>query len=138
MTTEDIKKHIAACCSTRPEIVACYLYGSRATGKERPDSDADLAFLLDYSVSKTSFSDLKMELYGDISKVVRMELHILIMNEAGELVLGEVLREGIPLFIRDEGAVERFRLRKIPLIAEFTYYTELFRRKLVERYGGMA
>ena len=138
MTTEEIKKHITAYCGTRSEIVACYLYGSRAAGKERPDSDVDVAFLLDGSVTKERYSDLRVAFYGDLAKLVRLDLHILIMNNAGELVLGEVLREGIPLYIRDEEVVERFRMRKIPLIAEFTYYSELFRRKLVERYGGMA
>lgn len=138
MTNEELKNHISAYCATRPEIDACYLYGSRATGRERPGSDVDLAFLLDYSVAKNLYSKLKMELYSNIAEIIRRDIHILIMNEAGELVLGEVLREGVPMFIRNMEALEDFRDSKIPLIAEFTYYSELFRHKLIERYGRNA
>lgn len=138
MTNEELKNHITAFCATRPEIDACYLYGSRATGRERPGSDVDLAFLLDYAVAKNSYSKLKMEFYSKIAELSRMDIHILIMNEAGDLVLGEVLREGVPMFIRNMEALEGFRNSKIPLIAEFTYYSELFRHKLVERYGREA
>jgi len=33
--------------SQRQEVVAAYLFGSYATGRERPDSDVDVAVLLD-------------------------------------------------------------------------------------------
>lgn len=136
MTTEELKNRIVTYCASRAEITACYLYGSRATGRERPESDADLAFLLDNSVVKSSYSSIKMEYYGALANIIRKDLHIIIMNEAGELILGEILREGVPLFVRNIEMVETFRARKIPLIAEYTYYSEFFRTKLVERYGG--
>jgi predicted nucleotidyltransferase len=131
----DIEKIIADYCTGRAEIAACYLYGSFATGKARPDSDVDLAFLLDASVPGSRYTDLRIDYYSSLAFLMRKELHVLVMNEAGELVLGEILREGVPVFVRDEEALEAFIARKIPLIAEFTYYSELFRRKLVERYG---
>lgn len=136
MTTEELKSHIATYCAGRPEIVACYLFGSRAAGKERPCSDVDLAILLDYSAAKSAYSRWKMDFYGDIAKIIRMDIHILIMNEAGELALGEVFGEGVRIFERNTELLESFIARKIPLIAEFTYYSELFCNKLVERYKG--
>lgn len=138
MTKEKLELSISSYCAGQPDIIACYLYGSRSTGMEQTGSDVDLAFLLNYSTPKSSYGIRKMDYYGELSKITRKEIHILIMNEAGELVLGEVLRDGIPLFIRNIEEVENFRARKIPLIAEFTYYSELFRTKLVERYGGVS
>lgn len=135
MKLRDIKKAIADYCAGRPEIVACCLYGSYAAGKARPDSDIDVAFLLDASVPSSRFSDLRMDYYCGLSFSTRKESHVLIMNDAGELVLGEVLRDGVKVFVRDEEVLDAFIAWKIPLIAEFTYYSELFRRKLVERYG---
>ena len=135
MTGEELSKIVADYCAGRAEIAACYLYGSFATGKARPDSDVDLAFLLDASVPGTRYTDLRIDYYGSLAFLMRKELHVLVMNEAGELVLGEILREGVKVFVRDEEALDAFIARKIPLIAEFTYYSELFRRKLVERYG---
>ena len=60
MSIDRLKSTIANYCATRPEIVACYLYGSRAKGKDGPGSDVDLAFLLDASVAAEQYYDLKM------------------------------------------------------------------------------
>jgi predicted nucleotidyltransferase len=58
MTTDQLNRHIADYCATRSEIVACYLYGSRARGKDRLGSDVDLAFLLYGSVAAVEYYDL--------------------------------------------------------------------------------
>jgi predicted nucleotidyltransferase len=131
----DMEKIVGDFCAGRAEIAACYLYGSYARGEARPDSDIDLAFLLDGAISQSSYGDLRLDYYGSLAFLLKKELHILVMNEAGELVLGEILREGVRIFVRDEESLDEFVARKVPLIAEFTYYSELFRRKLVERYG---
>ncbi len=135
MERAELQQIIADYCAGRTEIVACYLYGSYARGDARPDSDIDLAFLLDTSAPRSSYSDIRIDYYTSLAFLLRKELHILVMNEAGEVVLGEILLEGVKAFVRDEETLETFIARKIPLIAEFTYYSELFRRKLVERYG---
>lgn len=135
MELDEIKAKVGDFCAGHPAIAACYIYGSYAAGKARPDSDIDVAFLLDASVPSSRYSDLRMDYYCGLSSTTRKESHVLIMNDAGELVLGEVLREGVKVFVRDEGVLDAFIAWKIPLIAEFTYYSELFRRKLVERYG---
>ncbi|ABQ26051.1 type VII toxin-antitoxin system MntA family adenylyltransferase antitoxin [Geotalea uraniireducens] len=135
MDLTDIEKIVADYCAGRAEIAACYLYGSYARGEARSDSDVDLAFLLDVSVPRSHYGSLRMDYYSGLSFLTRKEPHVLVINDAGELVLGEVLREGVMVFVRDEEALDAFVARKIPLIAEFSYYSELFRRKLVERYG---
>ena len=135
MEIADLKKAVAGYCEERSEIAACYLYGSYARGEARPDSDVDLAFLLDGAMPQSHYGDLRIDYYGSLALLLRKELNILVMNAAGELVLGEILREGVRIFVRDEESLDAFVARKVPLIAEFTYYSELFRRKLVERYG---
>ena len=94
MTTDQLNHHIADYCATRPEIVACYLYGSRAKGKDRPGSDVDLAFLLDSSVAVDEYYNLKMTYYAGLGEVLRLDIHPLIMNNAGEVVLGQVFGKG--------------------------------------------
>ncbi|MFH1292708.1 MAG: nucleotidyltransferase domain-containing protein [Pseudomonadota bacterium] len=42
-----IKKNIAAYFSNNNEVIAVYLFGSYAEGKERPLSDIDIGILLD-------------------------------------------------------------------------------------------
>jgi len=136
MTNEELKKHAATYCATRPEIVACYLFGSRAVGKERPGSDVDIAFLLDNAIPTDTYSDLKMTYYSDLERVLRLDIHPLIMNDAGEVVLSQVFGKGEVVYQQDPEALRNFRRRKLPLIAEFSYYIDMRLNRLRTRYGG--
>ena len=138
MSTEELKNHIAAYCTTSPEIIACYLFGSRATGKERPGSDADVALLLDGAIAASAYYDLKMSFYSDLGRVLRLDIHPLIMNDAGEVVLGQVFGKGEVVYVKEPEALRSFRRHKLPLIAEFSYYIDMRLNTLRSRYGGEA
>ena len=137
MTTDQLNLHIADYCATRPEIVACYLYGSRAKGKERSGSDVDLAFLLDGSVTADEYYNLKMTYYAGLGKSLRLDIHPLIMNNAGEVILGQVFGKGKIVYQNDAEALRSFRRHKLPFIAEFSYYVDMRINKLRSRYGGV-
>ena len=136
MSTEELKYIIATYCATRPEIVACYLFGSRAIGKERPGSDADIAFLLDGAIAVSAYSDLKMAYYTDLERLLRLDIHPLVMNDAGEVVLGQVFGKGEVVYDKNPEALRSFRRHKLPLIAEFSYYIDMRLNRLRSRYGG--
>ncbi|MFZ4858325.1 MAG: type VII toxin-antitoxin system MntA family adenylyltransferase antitoxin [Desulfuromonadaceae bacterium] len=138
MPTEELKNNIATYCATRPEIVACYLFGSRATGKERPGSDTDIAFLLDGTIAASAYYDLKMAYYTDLERVLRLDIHPLVMNDAGEVVLGQVFGKGEVVYDKDPEVLRSFRRHKLPLIAEFSYYIDMRLNSLRSRYGGEA
>jgi predicted nucleotidyltransferase len=136
MTSEEIKTHIADYCATRPEIVACYLYGSRAAGKERAGSDVDVAFLMDTTVLPADYFNLKMSYYSGLERQLRLDIHPLIMNDAGEVVLGQVFGKGEVVYQQNPEALRSFRRHKLPLIAEFSYYIDIRLNSLRSRYGG--
>jgi predicted nucleotidyltransferase len=138
MTADELKKHIATYCATRPEIVACYLFGSRAVGKERAGSDVDVAFLLDATILSTDYYGLKMSYYSGLERQLRLDIHPLIMNDAGEVVLGQVFGKGEVIYQQNPEALRSFRRRKLPLIAEFSYYIDMRLNRLRLRYGGEA
>lgn len=138
MSTEELKNSIAAYCATRPEIVACYLFGSRATGKEQPGSDADIAFLLERAIAASDYYDLKMAYYSDLERLLRLDIHPLVLNDAGEIVLGQVFGKGVVVYDNDPEALRSFRRHKLPLIAEFSYYIDMRLNRLRSRYGGDA
>lgn len=46
--TDDERNGIISWARKHPEIEAVYLYGSRARGTNRPDSDIDLAVAMDF------------------------------------------------------------------------------------------
>lgn len=138
MTNEELKKQIASYCATRPEIVACYLFGSRAAGKERPGSDVDVAFLLDSAIRADAYFNLKMTYLSGLGAVLRLDIHPLIMNDAGEVVLEQVFRKGLPVYGSDSLECVRFRMFQCSLIAEFAPIRDRMEDKLFRKYKEAA
>ncbi len=134
MSTEELKNRIAAYCATRPEIVACYLFGSRARGKERPGSDTDIAFLLGGSIAASAYFELKMAYLSGLGALLRLDIHPLIMNDAGEVVLEQVFRKGLPVYGYDSLECIRFRMIQFSLIAEFAPLRDRMEEILFRKY----
>ncbi len=123
-------------CETTPAISACYLFGSYASGKNRPGSDLDLAFLLRPDIGTRQMDQLRSTVIVELGRRTRLDIHPLIMNTAGELVLGQIFAKGVCLYQRSDNELKRFRRQKLPMIAEFGYYVADMRAKLAGRYGG--
>jgi predicted nucleotidyltransferase len=138
MTSDKIADIVAAYCSERPEIVACYLFGSQATRRARPGSDVDLAFLLADGMSRQERFDLRMKYFADLSGLLHKEVDVVILNEVGEVLLGQIFAKGKVICGGESDPLRAFRRRKLPLIAEFSYYIDLRLAKFRARYGGEA
>lgn len=138
LTLSGIETQVAEYCATRPEIVACYLFGSQTTGRTHPGSDVDLAFLLTDGLSRQERFDLRMKYFADLSGLIHQEIDVVILNDAGEVLLGQVFAKGKMIYGEDSGQLRAFRRRKLPLIAEFSYYIDLRLAKFRARYGGEA
>lgn len=61
----------------REEVVFAYLFGSRALGYSRPDSDIDLAVFFEDGASKWA----RMELEEKLSKGLRLPVQVVALNE---------------------------------------------------------
>lgn len=117
----------------RTEVVAVYLFGSHAVGKERPFSDVDVGVILTDHVKAQSF-----KLQGDYSvalgRQLRKDIHVVIMNTAGEVLLKQVFKKGICVCVNDRPALAQFKMTRFSMICEFSYYLNMthdgLRRKL--------
>ncbi|MBC7963076.1 MAG: hypothetical protein H7Y05_09040 [Steroidobacteraceae bacterium] len=69
---------------------------------------------------------------------MRHDIHPLVMNDAGEVVLGQVFGKGEIVYQHNTEALRNFWRHKLPLIAEFSYYIDLRLNRLRSRYGGEA
>jgi len=134
----DLQLHnaIRLYCESKQGVSACYLFGSYASGKNRPGSDLDLAFLVSPDLDMRQIDQFRSGVIIELGRLTRLDIHPLIMNTAGELVLGQIFAKGICLFQRNDDYLKRFRRRKMPMIAEFGYYVADMRAKLTGRYGG--
>lgn len=136
MDSSELKQKIVEYCRAKPEIMACYLFGSFATGANRPGSDLDLAFLLASEIAAAQYGTFRDSVIVDLGRLTRLVIHPIIMNSAGEQLLGQIFRKGICVYQGNEGQLSDFRRRKLPLIAEFAYYSDMMWNAQRQRFGA--
>lgn len=126
-----LERKIANYFQKRKEVVAVYLFGSYAKGQERHFSDLDLGIVLHHSVLKSSFG-FQNQYIVDLGRLLRKDIHAVILNSAGELLLKQVFRNGHPVCINNDDQLKQFKMHKIAMIADFGYYLEMTREGFVK------
>lgn len=105
-----LQERLRAALEPRPGIRLAFLFGSTARGEAGPLSDADVAVLLD---RRPGLEDLAL-LATDLEAAAgTSKIDLVILNEAPPLLRHRVVRDGIPLLVRDESEALRFRVEAI-------------------------
>ncbi|MCG2726646.1 MAG: nucleotidyltransferase domain-containing protein [Elusimicrobia bacterium] len=107
-----IKKLLAEYFKTNRNVLAVYVFGSRANGKSRPDSDADVAIVLSKTAEKRSF-DFQMKWKRELSCFFGKEIDLVILNEADPFLKFQVYSKGILVTARDERLAEDLKWRAV-------------------------
>jgi len=122
------------------EVVAAYLFGSAAKNHVGPDSDIDIAVLLDEEPGLLDRKALQERLLPPLCRALRGDVHLLLLNHASCLARAQVFSKGELLFVRDHAQVARFRMKSYALCAEFAPYLEMsgkgYREKTRSPHGG--
>ncbi len=77
----------------QPDVVAAYLFGSRATGRARPGSDVDTAMLLSEEDDLARFHR-RLRLMDGVSEVCGREADVIVLNDGLPLLQHQVLKHG--------------------------------------------
>ena len=89
----------------RSEVLDAYLFGSRARGDARIESDVDVAVYVDRKYASEAAFGYAAELATVLAPAVgRERVDVVILNEAPPLLYHGVLRDGIRLITRDPRA----------------------------------
>ena len=88
-----------------PNVRFALIFGSRARGKARVGSDLDLAVYFDQSPEGLDHLDLLSEL----SDLAGQEVDLVVLNRASALLRHQVLKNRIPLCIKDRAVYTTFR-----------------------------
>ena len=80
------------------DIRLALLFGSLATGRATPDSDIDLAIDTGQPLSATR----RMHLIADLARLTGRPVDLIDLQQAGEPLLGQILRHGRRLLGTDE------------------------------------
>ncbi len=94
---------IRAFAEQHPDIAAVYLFGSRATGKNRPNSDADISLLMKRYVD--GFKRIEWETL--LSNLLGCDVDLCIFAQSNPLLQHQILKYGKLVYEKDR--IERVR-----------------------------
>ncbi len=115
-------------------VSAALLFGSHARGKARPDSDIDVAVLLDPPPGEGEGYPVAREVMLALSRVVAGErLDLVLLHRAPPSLAFRILRDGRVVYCSDPVALHRFRVRIYDLHADFAPVDALFQRSVRRR-----
>jgi predicted nucleotidyltransferase len=132
-----IADSISSYFKSRPEVVAVYLFGSYAQGREKPFSDIDLGVLLEHKAIP-QINELTMTYTVALGRILRKDFHILIMNTAGEMILSQIFKRGKCIFQRDPRLLSHFKTVSFSKIADFGYFRKSMERAFLSRIIGVS
>ena len=93
---------LARALSPREEILEAYLFGSRARGQARRDSDVDVAVYVDESRARDGVWGYRAELTTDLMVALGTnDVDVVVLNRASIVLYHRVLRDGVRVFSRD-------------------------------------
>ena len=121
----NLNNHIQQILTRHGGIRVAILFGSLAKGRATPESDLDLAVLMDAPLS----AETKMVLIDDLSQAIGRPVDLIDLRVAGEPILGQILKHGIRLLGSDTDYAELIK-RHLFEEADFMPYR---RRILAER-----
>ncbi len=115
------------------DILAVYLFGSRAEGVERPRSDTDIAVLLMSHIDKRHYSSYRLRLLEELSSFFAGQLDLIILNQVPLLLQFQVLKSGKLLFERDADKRAELEMHMLSRYYDARRYYEFHFNKLIER-----
>lgn len=89
-----------------PGVQAVYLFGSAATGRDRRDSDVDLAVLAAGRLDAARLFEVRLFLAGLLGRPV----DLVDLRSASPIVARQVLAHGRPLRVLDRSAAARWAM----------------------------
>ena len=118
-----------------PEVSAAVLFGSRARGEARPDSDIDVGVLLESGFKSLLTRGRIAALVSEFGNVDVVDLDV-----APTLLAHRALRDGRLLFCRDRSRWVRFVMGTLARAGDESYYRQILadgrRERLAEgRFG---
>jgi len=121
----DLNNHIQQILTRHGGIRLAILFGSLAKGRATPESDLDLAVLMDVPLS----AETRITLIGELSQAMGRPVDLIDLRVSGEPILGQILKYGVRLLGNDTDYAELIK-RHLFDEADFMPYR---RRILAER-----
>jgi predicted nucleotidyltransferase len=109
------------------EVLAVYLYGSRARATSRAQSDMDLGILL-RDDPQPALRNAARRIEDDVERAVRVPVQAVVLNSASPDLVHRVLRDGVLLLDRDRATRIEFEVRARNEYFDLAPVRQLYRR----------
>jgi predicted nucleotidyltransferase len=126
------RKEIISVCKNRREIIAAYLFGSRASGEGKKTSDADIALLLD-DREANNFQYLEFKV--TLERVLNKNVDLIILNQAGEILKHQIRKYGKIIYESNPKMRKQWEILSRKLYQDFLYLNNIYMKKLYDYYG---
>lgn len=111
MTPEQLKTDLAEQLMKLPPVQAALLFGSHASGRNRADSDLDVAVWLGPARASLDAEELRLNLSIDLMTRYGCAVDLVILDQAPPFLKQQVFNRGIELFVRDPEGWRAFRAK---------------------------
>ncbi len=114
------------------QVIAAYLFGSRADGTANEDSDYDFAILTDTSYSQDDGINLIMGLKEEMQALLEKEVDLVLLNKASIEFRFLVIKYGQLIFSANEDKRTDFEDIVIRDYLDFKPFLDLYRKEVRE------
>ena len=132
MNEQKLSKIISDYFSNKDEVVAVYLFGSYASGKNRTFSDIDIGILLNRA-DPESVNQQKMGYLTELSRIIRKDVHPVILNFASEVLMKQIFSKGRCILINDSKKLVKYKMSMYAKIADYAYYLNKMQKGFIRR-----
>jgi predicted nucleotidyltransferase len=131
------RQQIARALEATPGVLFATLFGSRAAGRARADSDWDIAIYLDERLGSREREATRARLIAALEPATRVD--VVILNDAPALLARRAL-DGDPIVVSDRRAWVRFFVRTLAAAGDEAFWQAIHagarERRLAEgRFG---
>lgn len=109
-------------------ILFAYLFGSRAGEDYNSKSDVDVAVYLDEKEDNTLFKK-RIELISGLSKILKKDVDIIILNKASLFLKYVILREGRLIYDKAPSKRIDFELKSTNEYFDFKPYLDMYHQR---------
>jgi hypothetical protein len=102
------------------EVQSACVYGSYARGQATALSDIDIAVLVDSTIKRKQYFDLRLKMIGDLINLLKNDdVDVVILNQVPLALRYRVIRDGAVIYCRRRDALIEFSARTISEYLDF-------------------
>lgn len=114
------------------EVITAYLYGSVAAGKDISNSDVDIALLTEPYKDHVESFKAKVRCQTEISRLIKKDVDLVFLQEAGELLSFEILKRGEVIYERDRERHRSFRALRLIQCLDFQFLERRMEKGMIQ------